>query len=192
MNDEATAYAKRLEDKYEKEAPVPPPGVTVPEVFAYLHFKAFAFLAVGPDEYRLNDAFHFPPEDLPASRLDEIKRGCEQLVQFRGASAEHPLEDIGVDGFYALLRLFHFDHMGHKTLVTEQPGIVLDEMQMKHVVDSREITLYNKIALRRKNTGAPCPYCGEPLRTAFAKQCRHCGVDWHDPENVMRRKGSPP
>jgi hypothetical protein len=33
------------------------------------------------------------------------------------------------------------------------------------------------------NTG-PCPYCGRPLRSAEAKQCRHCHRDWHDPKNV--------
>ena len=26
----------------------------------------------------------------------------------------------------------------------------------------------------------PCPSCGEPLRTQSAKQCRHCGADWHE------------
>lgn len=26
---------------------------------------------------------------------------------------------------------------------------------------------------------APCPYCGNGLRTANAKQCRHCHKDWH-------------
>src|SRR6266545_4920020 len=32
----------------------------------------------------------------------------------------------------------------------------------------------------------PCPYCGQPLPTAQAKQCGQCGADWHDPENVVR------
>src|SRR5687768_11522400 len=30
----------------------------------------------------------------------------------------------------------------------------------------------------------PCPYCGMPLRTVAAKQCRHCRRDWHDPEHL--------
>jgi hypothetical protein len=33
----------------------------------------------------------------------------------------------------------------------------------------------------------PCPYCGELLRTAIARRRRHCKMDWHDPENVLRR-----
>jgi hypothetical protein len=35
-----------------------------------------------------------------------------------------------------------------------------------------------------ENETAPCPYCGMPLRTSLAKQCRHCRRDWHDAENV--------
>ena len=34
---------------------------------------------------------------------------------------------------------------------------------------------------------APCPYCGAPLRTAIARQCRFCKMDWHDPQNIHRR-----
>lgn len=34
---------------------------------------------------------------------------------------------------------------------------------------------------------APCPYCGESLRTPRAKQCRFCKMDWHDPNYVYRR-----
>jgi hypothetical protein len=38
-------------------------------------------------------------------------------------------------------------------------------------------------------TTAPCPYCGKPLKTALAKQCPHCNMDWHDPARP-RRLGS--
>ena len=27
---------------------------------------------------------------------------------------------------------------------------------------------------------ATCPHCGKPLRTNLAKQCYHCGADWHE------------
>jgi hypothetical protein len=37
-----------------------------------------------------------------------------------------------------------------------------------------------------ENGSAPCPYCGMPLRTSLAKQCRYCRRDWHDAENVVR------
>lgn len=30
-----------------------------------------------------------------------------------------------------------------------------------------------------KIAGAPCPHCGQPLRTAEAMQCPHCFADWH-------------
>lgn len=35
-----------------------------------------------------------------------------------------------------------------------------------------------------EDPSAPCPFCGQPLRTSEAKQCRHCRRDWHDPENI--------
>jgi hypothetical protein len=34
----------------------------------------------------------------------------------------------------------------------------------------------------------PCPYCGRPLLSAMAKQCFGCGMDWHDPSNIVCRK----
>jgi hypothetical protein len=32
---------------------------------------------------------------------------------------------------------------------------------------------------RTQRTGAPCPHCGQPLRTEKARQCFNCGSDWH-------------
>ena len=61
---------------------------------------------------------------------------------------------------------------------------------MRHVVDGREITLYNRVKLAgaEKDPGSPCPYCGQLLRTPRAKQCRACGMDWHDADNAVSRK----
>lgn len=41
----------------------------------------------------------------------------------------------------------------------------------------------NRISSRNSRSaqdrGGPCPHCGRPLRTPTARQCRHCGADWH-------------
>ena len=34
---------------------------------------------------------------------------------------------------------------------------------------------------------ASCLHCGKLLRTKEARQCFECGMDWHDPERVVRR-----
>lgn len=31
-----------------------------------------------------------------------------------------------------------------------------------------------------KETPVPCPFCGEFLKSPRAKQCLHCGTDWHN------------
>ncbi len=33
----------------------------------------------------------------------------------------------------------------------------------------------------------PCPYCGVRLLAMEAQQCFWCGMDWHDPANIVRR-----
>ena len=37
-------------------------------------------------------------------------------------------------------------------------------------------------------TTAPCPYCNGALKTALAKQCPHCYMNWHDPDNPYNMK----
>jgi hypothetical protein len=51
-------------------------------------------------------------------------------------------------------------------------------------VDRTAISVYFDVSSfygrRKDRPTAPCPYCGQPLRTARAKQCRHCKKQWHD------------
>lgn len=68
----------------------------------------------------------------------------------------------------------------------------LDELQSLWQIvfeKEKELELEVKRRINIKNPLfdlKPCPYCGEPLRTVAAKQCRQCGTDWHDPNNVIK------
>ena len=74
--------------------------------------------------------------------------------------------------------------------------LILEGRQMMAMQELRSLTLcpvsWAKIWVLHSGrpeavgTTAPCPYCDKPLRTALAKQCPHCNMDWHDPEHPKR------
>jgi len=64
------------------------------------------------------------------------------------------------------------------------------ERLKRQVIEGKQV-LWQE--LKRRISGplyewTPCPYCGGMLRTRQAKQCRHCGRDWHDPDQVTNLK----
>lgn len=46
--------------------------------------------------------------------------------------------------------------------------------------------------LHPRESGPACYYCGGALRTAAARQCVECGMDWHDPHRVVRSPAPSP
>lgn len=143
-----TRRAKQITDLYWSKAPPPPQNTSIPKTFGYIHYKAFSYLTQGPEKYRRDDFFHLPPEDLPRDRLETIAHGCQQILQWRGLTHETALEGIEIQGFYDLLRLFHFDLKQQSALVDKDPNTILDMMEMKHVITSEEITLYNRVKVQ--------------------------------------------
>jgi hypothetical protein len=49
-----------------------------------------------------------------------------------------------------------------------------------------ECSTWVKARMPRPQPPIPCPFCGKLLKTQKAKQCLECGMDWHDPNNVIR------
>jgi hypothetical protein len=67
----------------------------------------------------------------------------------------------------------------------EDPGMEELQRLQQQVVEGKQV-LYQELKRMISGPmyeGTPCPYCGGTLRTRLAKQCRHCGRDWHDPDN---------
>jgi hypothetical protein len=140
--------------RYRRETSSPPPGMEVPKTFEYIRFKAFRYLAVGPVKYRRGDFFHQPPAECSPERLESVRRGCQQIIEWRGITPALPLEGIGIDGFYALLRVFHF-RLKEQSAFDDLDDTILDKMEMHHVVTSEEITLYNRVHVGGPRTSHP-------------------------------------
>ena len=146
---------KAIALKYEREAPRPPEGIGIPRTFAYIHYKAFKYLTIGAKKYRRFDYFHLPPKEWESKGLDVVQLGCEQIVHWRGLTPQTALEGLGIYGFYALLHVFHFKLKQQSLLDSGDDTILLDKMEMEHVMTAEDVTLYNKV-LRRESPISQC------------------------------------
>ncbi|NDC76649.1 MAG: hypothetical protein EBZ67_02040 [Chitinophagia bacterium] len=111
--------------------------------FPYFFSKAYLFLQMGADAYRSRDAFGEPSTDLDAEDLALIESGCRQMMEGRGLTPEDPLRGLGIHGFYALFRLFHFSLVRQSVMPGEEG--MLDRMRMRHMVDGGEVVYYNLV-----------------------------------------------
>jgi len=131
-------------ERYEAETLPPPAGVTPPEYFGYIHFKAYKYLKIGPNAYSAQDALGMPPTGAPPPLLALVEQGCRQIVDWRGISPERPLQGLGIKGFYRLIEVFHFKVIGQSATFLAN-GSVMDKMTIKHSVTGEEITLFNLV-----------------------------------------------
>lgn len=165
-----------LSERFLEQSTPPPPGVEESAVAGYVRYKAFVYLAIGPDAYRKGDYFNLPPESWSADLLDAIRRGCQQLLDWRGFAPDRPLEGLGIGPFYRLLELFHFERVSQELLDGGGPGQILDRMRMRHVVKGEEIVLYNLVKSPIARLTARCPQCRARLLEAEAEKCPECGA----------------
>ena len=110
--------------------------------YEYIRTKAESYLNKGPGEYRKGDFYNMPPEDISNEDLDQIKKGCEQILEYRGMTSGTAFEGLTVGGFYQLMNLFHFNGVEQKAHWEE--NIIIDEILFRHVVTGDEAILFNK------------------------------------------------
>jgi hypothetical protein len=115
--------------------------------FAYIFTKAHRYLKVGPEIYRKDDFFEQPSIKLSKEELALIESGCKQILQGKGLTAENPLTELHIGGFYRLFELFHFKTESQQmaSMNTKAQKGILDKMYLKHLVDGSEVAYYNLV-----------------------------------------------
>ena len=111
-------------------------------MFPYIYSKAANYLEIGPDLYRESDAFKQPKSQDPII-LEDLKKGCIQIMEGKGFSNEAPFEEISVAASYALMEMFHFRFMSRKSsyfvFLADQKGVV-DHMTFSHIIQKQMVT----------------------------------------------------
>jgi hypothetical protein len=114
--------------------------------FPYIYSKAALFLKMKPEIYRKNDFFSQPPADFDEEDIAILKHGCEQVLEGKGLKKENPFTGLGVLGFSALMRLFHFERVSRQTFHTYQHegrSGILDCITFRHMVEDSDVVYYN-------------------------------------------------
>ena len=111
-------------------------------MFPYIHTKAANYLEIGPVLYSESDAFEQPKSQDPKI-LEELKKGCLQIIDGKGFSKEAPIEKISVAASYALMEMFHFRFVSRKSsygaFLGAQKGII-DHMNFEHLMQKQMVT----------------------------------------------------
>ena len=111
-------------------------------MFPYIHTKAANYLEIGPVLYSESDAFEQPRSQDPQI-LEELKKGCLQIIDGKGFSQEAPIEKISVAASYALMEMFHFRFVSRKSsygaFLGAQKGII-DHMNFEHLMQKQMVT----------------------------------------------------
>lgn len=114
--------------------------------YPYIFTKASYFIKQGPKLYSEKDALKMPDDSFSNEDLENLKIGCNQLINGIGLSLENPLKELGVRGCHKLFNLFHFEMVSQKAF-NNKDGNFVDMMTFRHVVDQKEITYYNLVVI---------------------------------------------
>jgi hypothetical protein len=143
--------------------------------------SAFGRTSLGIQPYQ----FDYTPEE--AAELEE-ELGAGYVAALRKAKLLYSTQCNSTESLYVLLvRLIQSLRGG----IWEEPQEGVWGSDPAEGWEEWEYTFEPETEPAPEPEAAPCPYCGGPLRTPLAKQCRHCRRDWHDPNQLKYLEGGP-
>ena len=131
------------------------------------------------------DKIEKPTYDLPSFTIvpDYTESHCKKCGR---SDINRSIAVVIEKGFFTKV-LFDGQREGsimHRNCVF--PGPVLDNDEMRSQL-AKTVTEYCE-GPSEEVEPTFCPYCSLPLPTPQAKQCFKCHMDWHDPDNVIRKQ----
>lgn len=112
----------------------------------------------------------------------------QHQVERDGSSPDKALLVANISTEYETLQKKYPGSTFYRQMLVEHDGKYFDVIVHQSENGEQLETYFDLSAFEASAAVTPCPYCGGALRTERAKQCRHCGMDWHDPANVYRGK----
>lgn len=121
-----------------------PPGAE------YIRSKARLYCRIGAMKYRASDALRQPDATLPLESLAAIDWGMAQFADGLGFSAATPLT-VPAEYSHSLVATVHFEVFAQMARRSTDGRSFLDGLLCRHVIDGREVTIFNRVPTGQKD-----------------------------------------
>lgn len=122
-------------------------------------------------------------EDGPKAYL--VHGGRRELIEDGGLSSSIVEERIPREG-HGAEQSIRVRIQGQEVVLGLEQGMEGERQRISlrlHALAGLELAPVEPLVRR-----PACRFCGGPLRTPRAAQCFSCGMDWHDPNNVVNSR----
>jgi len=83
-------------------------------------------------------------EQQSPEMIEKLVDGFRQLIEGKGYSMDCPFENLGFEGFYLLMDVFHCVVVA-QGVVKSNSNLYLDEMLVQDVITADRLLLYNHV-----------------------------------------------
>ena len=115
--------------------------------FIYIYTKAYMLLKQGPEIYRKEDFYKMPLNSWDSEITEGVMNGCKQIIEGKGLLETNPCKDLGINIFYYLFEVFHFEPISQKAkrIKLGNKSHFIDIIEFEHCMDGSKISYHNLV-----------------------------------------------